>query len=156
MPSLNERQERFCDLVASGLPGGRAYERAGYRARGASADAQASRLVRIGKVSKRIAELQATNRELASMERGEAIRFLEEVIETPIGEVGPDHRLCQEYRETVDRAGVRKLVKMPAKLDAFDKLARMHGWYQAEKHQHSVAHVDPISKLMRDNRERRR
>jgi phage terminase small subunit len=42
---MNDRQQKFAELVFSGRPAGRAYEEAGYSQRGALADASASRLM---------------------------------------------------------------------------------------------------------------
>lgn len=55
---MNIRQERFAELVASGVPASRAYPEAGYSNRGKNAAAHASRLVENGGVSARIAELR--------------------------------------------------------------------------------------------------
>tara|TARA_B110000305_G_scaffold78432_1_gene88228 strand:+ start:243 stop:443 length:201 start_codon:yes stop_codon:yes gene_type:complete len=42
---LNDRQIKFVELVFQGHPAGRAYEKAGYKAKGKIADANASRLL---------------------------------------------------------------------------------------------------------------
>lgn len=55
----NARWEMFAQHVAFGMAAGRAYEAAGFEARGNAADAAASRLLRNGKVKARIEELQA-------------------------------------------------------------------------------------------------
>src|SRR5262245_59024720 len=77
MPALsNPRHERFAQLIVAGLikghqeafSQGRAYSAAGYIAEGPSADAAASRLLRIVKpIADRVAELQA--QALARLER---------------------------------------------------------------------------------------
>lgn len=144
----SERQLRFCDLVAGGEPAGRAYEKAGYKARGAVADQAASRLLRNVKVAERIRELQAENREASRIDRRKGLDFLCDILETPIGEVGPSHVLCQEYRELGNSGG--RVVKMPSKLDAFDKLAKMCGWYEPEKKEHRI--VDPLASLLKQIR----
>src|SRR5262245_23127340 len=59
--ALNARQERYAQLLAEGMPQSRAYVEAGYKARGQSADAEASKLIRIDKVKTRLAELRAEN-----------------------------------------------------------------------------------------------
>ena len=56
---LNTRQEAFCRRVAEGLPQSLAYIKAGYTARGNSAEANAAILIRNPKVAARFAELQA-------------------------------------------------------------------------------------------------
>jgi len=56
---LSVQQERFCEFVVQGMPGGRAYEAAGYKVKGDSADAKAARLVGNGRVKDKIDELRA-------------------------------------------------------------------------------------------------
>ena len=55
---LKPQQEKFVRLLAEGMTQQAAYEAAGYAARGPSADKCASVLLRNGKVSKRLAEVQ--------------------------------------------------------------------------------------------------
>ena len=59
----NAKRERFCQEYLVDLNAGRAYERAGYKARGRVADAAASRLLADVSVAARIAELQAERAE---------------------------------------------------------------------------------------------
>lgn len=74
---MNTRQERFAELVASGVPASRAYPEAGYSNRGKNAAAHASRLVENGGVSGRIAELQKETREVARLTKDDKLRILE-------------------------------------------------------------------------------
>lgn len=76
-PLENDRHERFAREYLIDLNAGRAYERAGYKARGKSADEAASRLLsRNVKVQARIAELQAERAERTEIT---ADRVLEEM-----------------------------------------------------------------------------
>src|SRR5262245_6522377 len=59
--ALNAQQEKFARLLAEGMPQSRAYIEAGYKARGNSAEAHASALVRIRKVASRLNQLRAEN-----------------------------------------------------------------------------------------------
>jgi hypothetical protein len=62
---------------------------------------------------------------------------------TPIGQVGSDHPLCQQFMETENASGgVSKTIRMPCKLTAIDKRAKMLGWYQPEEFQHEVEASD--------------
>lgn len=148
---LNERQERFCQLVASGRPHGRAYEEAGYSAKGRSADAQAAKLVAKGNVQARIAELMKENASGCRLSREQAMAYLCDIIETPVGDIDPQHKLAQEYREPGETTG--GMIKMPAKLDAFKELAKMCGWYEPDKIEHSV--TDEIAEMMMRIRKRK-
>ena len=66
MKALNDRQRRFVEFVAGGMPQGRAYEKAGYAARGKTADGEASKLVKRE-------EVQAYLRELREASKSEAV-----------------------------------------------------------------------------------
>lgn len=129
---LNPRQRLFCEIYVSGRPAGRAYEEAGYDLKGARADESASRLLRTNvKVAKYVAQLREQSSEDCRWTRKRALDYLCGVLETPIGDIGPDHVLAQEHQAATDRAGER--IRMPAKIDAFRELAKMCGWYEAEK-----------------------
>jgi len=68
---LNVRQERFAELVASGMPATKAYSEAGYSNDPRIAEAHACRLVENGGVKARIAQLRApqTRKTLMSRDR---------------------------------------------------------------------------------------
>lgn len=105
MPVLNNaRHERFAQAIASGKNGSEAYTLAGYDARGNSAEAAASRLLRDVKVARRIAELQ---------ERG--AQRTEITIE----------RITEMLLE--DRIGARAAGQFGAAVSANEKLAKLHG-----------------------------
>lgn len=107
---LKARQERFAQLVAQGIPLGRAYEEAGYRSRGHSAYVNSASLFQHPDVKARVAEI----RELADglgttlLTILEKRVFLAELIRTPVGSIGPDSRLCQEFYEKVKLQGQHK------------------------------------------------
>lgn len=129
---LSAQQVRFCELYASGRPAGRAYEEAGYSARGTSANSAGSKLLTNDNVQKRIKELKKEASKECRWIKRDALNFLADVLETPIGSVYQSHNLAQEYQEATERSGAR--IKMPSKMDALDKMARLCGWYEAEKH----------------------
>ena len=147
---MNERQERFAQLVASAVPFGRAYEQAGYSASGDIADKAGSRLAKKVEVEARIAELRAENAKLASLSRAEAIDFLCEVVKKPIGEVTTESRLAQEYQEPGEHSGGK--IKMPGKIDAIRELAKICGWYAPEKQEISAS--DSLAELIGEIRGR--
>lgn len=123
MPVLpNARHERFAQALSSGMSASEAYKEAGYKAD----DANAARLTRNDQIRDRVAEL-------LEFSLAEGKRFLADIIRTPIGKVDANSHLCQErtYIEGQEETSVK--VKMPSKLDAFDKIARLLGWYAAEK-----------------------
>lgn len=114
---LNVRQEKFAELVASGMPATRAYREAGYTDNGRTAESHASRLVENGGVKARIAELRKPQTAAATMTKEEKLAFLAAIIRTPIDQIGPDSPLCQEYTEDCiggGRAGKLKQGAAPA------------------------------------------
>jgi hypothetical protein len=78
MDDLSPRHRRFVELVASGMPAGRAYTAAGYAAEGASAEACASRLLGSARVSEALTAVQASTEDIA--DRAERQRFLTAVL----------------------------------------------------------------------------
>lgn len=118
---VTDRQRIFCELVVGGFPAGRAYERAGYSARGDSADQAGSRLLGNVKVSAYLAKLRAEACVAAGKSRDDLVNRLWQIIETPAGKIGDDHALAQGW--TIDGR-----VVMPSKLAAAKQLADIMGW----------------------------
>lgn len=118
----NHRHERFAALIATGQSGAAAY-RSCYRARGASAEANASRLLRNVKVRQRVTELQKATATVAVMNLEEKRRFLAAIVRTPIGRVDEHSPLCQYFHRT--KTSLR--ITMPDKLQAILLDARLAG-----------------------------
>ena len=64
--------------------------------------------------------------------RQEALEFLTAVLRTPAGKVDELSKLCQSFKRTATALEVR----MPSKLDAVDRLAKMLGWDAPKKVEH--------------------
>lgn len=110
MPILqNSRHERFAQLVAAGMSGTEAYERAGYS--GDYPNSSAARLSAKDSVSARISELKAKSEAKAGITRGEIIEILAEY-----ARVHP-----MEYPHDVRLKAVAQLTKMCG-WDAADKV----------------------------------
>lgn len=127
---ITDRMRRVCELVVSGMPAGRAYERAGYTARGDVADQAASRLLGTVKVARYLEKLRAEAALKAGMERDDLVQYLVDVLKTPVGTIDANHVLCQEW--SMDPEGTIK-VKMPAKLVAAGQLAAIMGWNKPQE-----------------------
>jgi len=127
---ITDRMRRVCELVVSGMPAGRAYERAGYSATGPAADVSASKLLRIPKVARYLEGLRAEAAKAAGMERDDLVRYLVSVMKTPVGKLDANHELAQEW--SMDEAGGIK-VKMPGKLVAAAQLAAIMGWNKPQE-----------------------
>lgn len=152
MPALKKpKHEAFAQAVAEGMSGTGAF-RAHVAEQGTKTEAcmtGASRLLARDEVRLRVAELRMTFQEVLQERLGvrqETIaRFLVSVIETPVEEVVPNSALAQEVKRSRKIVGRGEdaeeweveQVKTPSKLDAADKLAKMAGWYEPEKVEHS-------------------
>ncbi len=128
---LSAQQRLFAEVYASGKSQTEAYRAAYPKAKrnDAAAYAHASRLLRNGKVSAYVKELQEAARCAAVATRQEVLEYHTAVLRTPIGEVSPSSPLCQSH-EATERS---ERVTMPSKLAAAQELAKMEGWYAADK-----------------------
>lgn len=135
---LNTRQERFAQFVAAGCSLQDAYEQAGYSCRGASASAKACRLLGEKgkpptKVAKRVAELQAEANAKVEFSRDDALDMLGRILRSRPEEAAMDNPLC-ELRMT--KAG--PVAVFPDKTRCVERMARMLGWDEPERHQLEV------------------
>lgn len=108
--SLNDRQRKFCQLLVQGMPASNAYVQAGYKPRGA--EANASHLIRNHKVKAEIERLRAEAEEKATVNRDRGIEILSAMAEQAMGK--------------------------PGKIEALRELAKILGWYTPEKSLHEV------------------
>lgn len=159
MPRLdNAKYEKFAQLVAMGSTGVQAYKEA------VSSDCltktaieAASRLLADHNVSARVESLRIRADETLEKRLGwtkeKALRYLVEILETPVGEVDEYHRLAQEVtrdeiggaqgklrrgnddegNENVSPSATRVKIKLPSKTDAIKQLSAMVGWNEPEK-----------------------
>lgn len=126
---ITDRQRRFCELVVAGVSGGRAYERAGYTARGNAAEVEASKTLRKPQVAEYLEILRAAASAKAEFGRDDLVKYLVEVITTPVSEVSEGSRLAQKLK--VDDSGMS--VEMPGKLGAAKQLADIMGWNKPQE-----------------------
>lgn len=138
--SLSAQQMRFAEHVVAGMPAGRAYEKAGYKAKGASADSAGSKLLRNDKVAEYLAELRAEAKKGAILTAQERMEWLSRAVTTPLNEIDEQNDLCVEY--TMSDDGVK--VKKPDQIRAIDLLNKMDGAYAPEQHEHSFRGIGDI------------
>lgn len=115
--TLNDRQRKFAELLASGMSKVQAYREAGYE--GAEPHKLAPKLAAKPEVQAYLAQLREDARTAAVLEIAEKRQFLARVIRTPIGEVDENSDLAQErtVRHGEDGSTVEK-VKMMNKAEA--------------------------------------
>jgi hypothetical protein len=128
----NPKHEAFAQLVAKGSAAGEAYRKV-YKAKDEVCETSGPRLFRNPQVASRVAEIQEKGATKAAWTIETAIAYAEEVLETPVGDVDHNHRLCQERVYIVGREEDSVKVKMVSKDAMFDKLCKLRGWYAAEK-----------------------
>ena len=132
---LNIRERKFADHVLAGMPAGRAYEKAGYTARGAAADTGASISLRNPKMAAYIKGERRKAAEANQLERWELVGYLCRVLKTPVGSVDEMHELAQEVvRDEIADEVTRSRIKMIDKMAAAKQLAQMLGWNEPEQH----------------------
>jgi Terminase small subunit len=148
MPLLkNPRHERFCQLVAGGMPGTRAYRKvAGARAgKPENDDVHSHEWSRRPDVKARIQELMAGNAQRAQMTREELLAFYADVIRTPADSVPSNSRIIQAFEKTEHGRKIRLVDKAAAGA----ALAKMCGWDQPTK---IVVTTDPLLAYLKEIR----
>jgi hypothetical protein len=85
-------------------------------------------------ICERVAELKAAQSQKSEPSRDQLREFLTEAILTPAGKVDEQSGLCQSYKNTPE---VRE-IRMADKLRAIEKLAKLCGWNEPEKHEHGA------------------
>lgn len=129
MRNLTPRQKRFADEYLKGTPAGRAWERAGYRARGAAADVEACRALRLRSIKTYLDQERAMLLESARIERKQLLDWLERLIFTPIGKVTEHSDLPHAFSMRVDKQDITYLdIKLPSKIEAVKMVCHLMGW----------------------------
>lgn len=127
MIELNSRQQRFVELYTSGMAAGRAYEEAGYQARGNTADVMGSKLLRNAKVAAAIAEVQADLRVATRVTKVGMIERLMTIIESRPDEAAMDNPLCE-----VKQTSFGPVPVFTDKANCMEKVIKMLGFYAPE------------------------
>ena len=109
--ALNIRQARFAEFIVTGMQAGPAYVKAGYKVSPAVAAVNGCRLLKNAKVKAYLAELRKPQTNEALRAKRDNLRFLADVIETPLSEIGPDSPLCVEYSEKSIGGGAQGQLK---------------------------------------------
>ncbi len=96
---LNPRQQRFVELVAGGMPAGRAYEAAGFKARGKGADECACQLLKKTQVAKVLAEIRRQQSKDGFLTREDIRKKRWEMVNDPkVGELTKARLLADEAK----------------------------------------------------------
>jgi hypothetical protein len=133
---LNPKQKRFGELYHKYGNATRAYGEAydapkteeGTYPNWVSVDGH--RLLRNDNVRALIEQLRGEAQSLADMTREETLDYLVSAITTPIGEIGPESPLCEEYEVKADGSIKTKSV---SKIAALKELIRLTGMAAPQK-----------------------
>jgi len=131
---ISPRRLIFLEHVASGLPYGEAYTKAGFKSSATNASRDASRLLQIPELQAKLKQLQAAASAQATMKRHELVAYLCAAIRTPLAEIDDTHELAQEVTRYYHRDGTlsHEKVKIVNKLDAAKLLITLLGWSKPE------------------------
>jgi len=91
---ISPRRLIFLEHVASGLPYGEAYTKAGFKSSATNASRDASRLLQIPELQAKLKQLQAAASAQATMKRHELVAYLCAAIRTPLAEIDDTHELA--------------------------------------------------------------
>ena len=131
---LRPKDEKFCRAVAAGSSGSQAYREhvSLGNCNNQTAQTAAYHLLQKPMIRERIEQLKERDKrtieERLAFSRETLARFYMEALETPVGEVDQNHRLCQEYTVTEGERSTTTKIKMVGKLEAGKALAQMAGW----------------------------
>lgn len=130
-PLKNPRHEKFAVLVAGGSTQSDAYREVypGSKMwKDKSVHEKSAQLA--AKVRSRVDELKQAVADQVSVTKAKTIEFLASIMQTPVGELHDKSPIAQKIRVRPD--GTVE-IEMPSKIAAVAEMAKMLGWYEAEK-----------------------
>lgn len=148
---MNPRQRKFVEIyfsgIAKGLSAGRAYEEAGYTARGAAADSSAHKLLKNAEIAAYLKELQKAAKEATVMEAIDIMVFMSRAVTVPLSEIDETDPLCVEMVvDTIGEQTTRKKIKKADPLRAADIFNKMTAAYTPQKVE--VSADDELSSIL--------
>ncbi len=134
-------KEEFALCMADGKSAAEAYRVTHPKVTNATAETNGPKMHRDTQVALRVKFLQKKVEDKVTDEfawdKVDTLKWCLEIAQTPIGKVDQDHPLCQEYSRTDGNDSTTVRYKMPAKLEAMEKIIKIRGWYEPDKVQHS-------------------
>lgn len=143
VPLRLPRHELFAQKVAKGMTAKQAYKEMQPDCTDESAETLGPKLFRTVQVRDRVDYILGKAAQHVVMTKAEALAICVEILRTPIGEIDQNHPLAQEMTITETGEKVVTRVKLPSKLDALDKLAKICAWYAPEKFEGTIADATP-------------
>lgn len=136
MPVLkNKKHEEFAQAVANGASATRAYLDcvSGGKCETRTAESNGSTLMKRTEVKQRISELRNEASDAASMSRQDMVKWLERILRAKPSEASEDSDICETL---MTKAG--PFTTLVSKQAAAEKLIKMAGWNEPEKHKLEV------------------
>ena len=122
------RHERFAQHCAAGATCAEAYRRVTGDCK--NTDVKGNQWLNKSGMKARVAELRAENALRSQLTRDEALKWLADLIRTPIGSVGKDSSLVQAYEENSEG---KVKVRLADKIAGLQTLCRMTGWNEPDQ-----------------------
>lgn len=148
MTKLNDRQRLFAQHLVSGMPAGRAYEKAGYETTGNTSEAEASRLLRNPKLATYIEELRRKSDDAIEYARAQLLDFHVRVLQAKPEDAGPQSDISE-----VRMSKQGPYFAVIDKHKSSDALRKMLGWDKPEKVE--VGATDALAELLSEIRGRK-
>lgn len=138
MNGLNDRQRNFAQMVVNGMAAGRAYEAAGYSAKGGTADSCATKLLRNAQVEEYMGVLRQKVEDASQLTLLETLQFLALAVRTPVGDIDEDSPLAQEVtKDVLESQGetniTRVKIKSVSKIEAIRLAVQIKGWNKPQQ-----------------------
>lgn len=136
MPVLkNKKHEEFAQAVANGASAAEAYRKhvAAKTTSPATIETNGPDLARSTQVALRISELRNEASDAASMSRQDMVKWLERILRAKPSEASEDSDICETL---MTKAG--PFTTLVSKQAAAEKLIKMAGWNEPEKHKLEV------------------
>lgn len=136
---LDPKREKFIEHLLNGDSAANAYSKVFPKAKPESAETAGPAMRREVQVGFRFDYLQKRIEDKVVEEfawtKIDALNWLKTVVDTPIGAVGKDHPLCQEYGYTSNEHGGSERFKMPGKMDAVKTIGDWLKWNAPQQHE---------------------
>lgn len=152
--ALAPQHEAFARDIADGLSAVASY-RKNVASPGTTTDscqAEGCQLLAVPEIKTRVEQLRTSFRkvleERLAFRQESMARYLVDILETPIGEVNADHRLCQEHSRIDSEKSSSERFKMVSKAEAAKILNAMAGWNAPEKKEVSINTHEAVQRAM--------
>ena len=148
---LKDQYRIFAELVVKGVARPDAYIEAGFATEDRKAASNgASELMKRADVQGYITELRKLSAQRAAIDRAGYIKRLEEIVDTPIGDIGPHSWLTKKVKRDSE-TGVTTEIESWDKLNALQQLAKTHQWHVDVVETREGLSMEELQKILRES-----